>query len=325
MDVAQVEKNCLEILSLFTADSLENPMQELERFKEGELSFYIRIDKFDSSINAPVAQLIIDFQNSIYKIIALALKGEPNTRLLSVQEKGQFEIPFMVSGGSTTIGQAKGFLKIIKELLELVPKNQRGTVLVLVVIVVFSYLSWDRYLDHSEIIHQSELEYYEKIQQTQVIDSAITKLSEQNPDIVDVLQNIEKQTLNSLSKVDDTITINENKYTSTQLKEIKRKKPLAIPKKELPQIVPSDLTGISGEFSIAQINLKDSYILVEKFPDMEAIEIYYDAKDQHAQILDQLHKAIDNRHRRFQIEATAVNSYGKKRLWLFEKFQEVQG
>lgn len=157
-------------------------------------------------------------------------------------------------------------------------------------------MSFSKFLDYKE--STKSIETISNLQ-----SAAIEKMSESNKDLVKIIADSEKENLNTLSKVDDKVQINEQEYTSEDLKEIKKKK---FPRKTDEKSV----STMRGVFHISNIKLADGSIVVEN-EDEGKITILYDVEDDSllsyiSDIKEHLKKAVDNEKKLFEISATVV-------------------
>lgn len=294
MVAVTVEQKVVSILDQFVREGIEDALSELSRFSDDEFVFSVKFNKYKACLNAPAAQVIINFQNTIYKIAALHMKGKPDIRLLTNEEKQLLEVPFKITE-SSTIEEAVELLKTIKGLIKMLPEKHRAAALVAILFVVFGYLSWDRYL-----------EYKEKMETPPAFELAIEKMHEQNSALTEIISKHEKSLLTELGEVDKEVEFQDESFSQDELQSIKRNK---YPKKQIKEI-----SNLKGVFTINDINIKDNYLIVEENASSDPIKIYYSSEDLLAQMQDiknHLKDAIDNEGKRFSIEATIVKKNKK--------------
>ena len=288
-----IETDVIDILRKYI-----NNDSELEsiigRISEQNLDFSIIYEKYDSAINIHIARLVIDYQETIYRIAALFLYDKPRAGLLSKDEKDRLELAFTVSSGCTNIFEKIG--KFLERILPMIPEKQRGMFAVAIILIFFGYMSFTKFLDYKE--STKSVETIANLQTT-----AIEKMAETNKDLVKIILNAEKENINTLSKVDATVQINEQEYTSEQLQEIKSKK---FPRKTDEKTV----STMKGIFHISNIKLADGSIVVENEKEGK-ITILYDTADDNllnyiSDIKSHLKKAVDNEKKLFEISATVV-------------------
>lgn len=295
-----VEKKIVGIFQAYLDDRLTDPLEVLKHFQEDEFTYSIKFEKYKSSINAPAAKVIIDFQEAIYRIAALSLKGSPDIRLLTKEEKQQLEVPFKILE-SSTIQDAKELLRILKELLAMIPEKHRATCLIAMLVIVFGYLGWGKYIEHQDKV----LENQDKAAILHTFESVVAKLDEQNSRLADIVANYEKTSLLQMSQIDESLQVQGTQVNSKELRQVKRSK--------YPQ-TQKEISNLRGSFIIVDINLKDNYLLVEENENQPPIKIHYDANNlltEMQNLKDQLHKAIDHQSKRFYIEASIVIKDGR--------------
>jgi len=288
-----IEDDVVDILRKYVNDDdTLNPI--LDKISERHLDFSIKYDKYDSAINIHIARLIVDYQETIYRIVALFLYGKPNCNLLCQDEKDKLELAFTVTSGCTNIFEKIG--KFLERILPMIPEKQRGIVAVAIVLIFFGYMSFSKFLDYKESV--KSIETISNLQ-----SAAIEKMSENNKDLVKIITDNEKENLSTLSKIDNKVQINEQEYTSEELKEIKNKK---FPRKKDEKSV----STMRGVFHISNIKLADGSIVVENENEGK-ITILYDVEDDNllsyiSNIKEHLKKAVDNEKKLFEISATVV-------------------
>lgn len=208
------ENTIIDILQKYINNDAE--LQNIvDKIDEYNLDFSIKYEKYDSAINIHIAKLIIDYQKIIYKIAALCRHGISNSRILTQEEKDCLEMAFVVTSGCTNVLEKFG--KFLKRILPMFSEKQRGYVAVALVLIFFSYLSFSKYLDYKE-----KIKAFDTIIELQSL--AINKLSEDNKNLAQLVSNAEKESLNTLSKVDSKVQINNHEFTREELKEIRNKK-----------------------------------------------------------------------------------------------------
>lgn len=307
MVTISTEQKVIDILNAFVGEKHEQAIEKFYALSEDDLHFVIKFEKYKGCLNAPAAKVIIEFQNSIYKIAALLVKGKADIRLLTDDQKERLEIPFKISE-SSTIEEAVELLKRIKELLSMIPEKHRAFALTAALIIVFGYLSWDRHLD-----------YKEKTEVPRVLETALEKISEQNLVLSEIIAGHEKGMLKNLSEIDQNIEFQERSYSAEEIETIKRDK--------YPRKIVKNVSNIKGVFTIIDINIKDNYLIVEESTNSDPLKIYYDSENLIAEMLDikkHLKEAIDNEHKRFYIEAVSIKKNNKVDTRALSKITEYK-
>ena len=208
------ENTIIDILQKYIDSDIE--LQNIvNKIDEYNLDFSIKYEKYDSAINIHIAKLIVDYQETIYKIASLCRYGKPNSRILTQDEKDCLEMAFVVSSGCTNIIEKFG--KFLERILPMFSEKQRGYVAVALVLIFFSYLSFSKYLDYKE-----KTKVFDTI--TQLQSQAMDKLSKDNKNLAQLVANAEKESLNTLSKVDSKVQINNQEFTREELREVRNKK-----------------------------------------------------------------------------------------------------
>lgn len=315
------EEKVIEILTKFLASRIENPEKELKRFSAEEFSLKIRYGKYESSLNASSAKLIVDFQNSIYRIAALMVKGKADVRLLTREEKEELEIPFKISKGST-VEETASLLDKIGDLMNMIPAEQRGYVLVAIILIVFGYVAYAKYLTYKQQKNDANNLKDERKSKDEIIQSAIDKLSESNKSLAEIVHDTEKDTLSNLSAIGGEIEYQGQTLSSSAIEQIKRRRfPTA--KKEEPKA-----NQINGNYRIISINLKQNNIVVDPVSAStdQPLKLYYDNDyllTYMQNLKEQLKNAIDNEEKIFHIEAIRSEN-GNKIMYSLYAISEVK-
>lgn len=273
--------------------------------------FSLKYQKYDSAINYHIAQLIIDYQTTMYKIAALFLYGDASVRRLTTKEKEQFELAFVISPGCTNISENIG--KYIERILKLIPEKHRAVTLIAVLIIFFGYASYKEYLNHVEAQKREE-------SIIEITTSAMDKLSKTNDILASIVENNEKNQLNTIPKIDKNISLNGNNYSKDEIETVKNKK---YPNKKEQK----SISTINGIYRIRDIKLIDGGIVVENEKDGK-ITILYDVEDDSLlsvmnDIKANLKKAIDNEKRFFEISYVAIKQNGKVNSRILKDITEV--
>lgn len=287
------ENTIIDILQKYIDSDIE--LQNIvNKIDEYNLDFSIKYEKYDSAINIHIAKLIVDYQETIYKIASLCRYGKPNSRILTQDEKDCLEMAFVVSSGCTNIIEKFG--KFLERILPMFSEKQRGYVAVALVLIFFSYLSFSKYLDYKE-----KTKVFDTI--TQLQSQAMDKLSKDNKNLAQLVANAEKESLNTLSKVDSKVQINNQEFTREELREVRNKK---FPRKANEKSVSTK----KGIYKINDIKLSDGSIVVENNEEGR-LTILYDTEDDSllnyiTDIKEHLKKAVDNENELFEITATII-------------------
>lgn len=306
-----VKKAFIDILKNYI-DTGEECVEKLsDILSANNFDFTLKYQKYDSAINHHVAQLIIDYQNTMYKIAALFLYGDANVRKLTLKEKELFELAFIVSPGCTNISENIG--KYLERILKLIPQEHRAITLIATLIIFFGYMSYNDYLDNQKIQNKDEIIL-------EVTSSAMDKLSRANNTLASIIEKNEKDQLNNLPKIDNNISLNGDSYTKDEIETVKNKKYPT-------QKEQKTISTINGIYRIRDIKLIDGGIVVENEKDGK-ITILYDIEDDSLlsvmnDIKANLKKAIDNEKRFFQISYVIVRQNGKINSRILKDIKEV--
>ena len=314
------EEKVLNVLKKFLESRIDNPEEELNKFTIQELSLKIRYNKYESSINAPSAKLIVDFQNSIYKIAALMTKGRPDARLLTKEEKEELEIPFKISRGSTIEETAPQLLEKIGELIKMIPENQRAFVLIAIILIIFGYLAYNKFINYKKFKEEKDSLNEQNKSKDEIIKLAMDKLEEENEILANIVVETEKDALNNLSNIGSDVEYQGQQLSAENINQIKKERfPTA---KQEPKA-----NHISGNYRIVAINLKQNNIIVDPInsQDSQPLKLYYDNNDLLAymqNLKEKLKTAIDNEEKVFNIEAIRSEN-GNKIMYSLYSIKEV--
>lgn len=307
-------EKAISIIDNFLSEEKINILEALEAIESSDLYLYVKFEKYESCINAHSAKLVVDFQNTIYRIAALLKYGRSDARHLTREEKLKLEVPFRVSKSSTE-QKTVDLIKTIKELIDMIPEDQRTIALVAILVIIFGYLSWIRYLSYKE---KSEGDKNQK----DIIEKAIDKIAEQNRTLSDIIKDSEKKNITNLCAIDNEIDFQGYTYNYEQLKKLKS---LKFP----PNKKTKEISKIEGLFIINDINLKENYIIAEhsEDKDIDPIRIYYDKDNlmEYMQsIKDNLKKAIDEKGKIFYIVSTIIKKGQKIESYILQSIKEYK-
>lgn len=314
-----VDKKVLELLQEYISDKDFDALTEIGKFNEEDFVFKFKYNKYKSCINAPAARIIINFQETIYKLVAFSLHGRTDIRLLTKDEKDELEIPFKITEGST-VEEVSKLLSGVKNVLNMIPKNQRPLVLIAIVIIVFSFLGWLYYCSVKKAEFETSVLIEESKSKERLLSQAIEKLSKEQPEIAIIIRDADNDILSNLSEVDSSIEVQGQQITSEELKLIKKQKyPTDKKKKEIQKI--------NGRYRIIAVDLKKDYITVEDAcnEDVQPIRIYYERDSLLAymqKLKQQLKNAIDNESKIFDIKAHTKEDNNS--MYLLESIDDIK-
>lgn len=269
-------------------------------------SVNIHYKQYETSIIAPAAKFIINYQRMIYRLGALLKYGNPNKRLTNA-EKAELAIPFKVESGSTNIKPEK-ILDALKRIVEVIPEKDRIKAVYAIVVVIicgFGYATYSAHLNHHE--HMADKD---------ITALAIEKMAESNDKTMEqfagIINNYEKDTLSNLEEFGEVDYQGET-YTSDEIKEIRKKK---FPRKN-GQV---EAKVLEGDFKVINISLEPSYIRIKNKANIEE-KVFYrnDLIAEMQGFRERFKEAIDNGGQLFHIKAGYVEKNGKKQEMLLEE------
>ncbi|MCH9852062.1 MAG: hypothetical protein K0U45_01000 [Alphaproteobacteria bacterium] len=311
-----VEKNVVEILQAFLDDKMDNPLSLLEKFGDDDFYFQIKFDKYEQSINAPVAQVIIDFQFAIYRIAALCMCGHADIRKLSAANKSKLEIPFKISNGST-ITETKDLAKVFKGLLKMIPEKDRKHTLIVVLAMVFSFWGFSNYsqnrfeLERERLKLESEVEMEmlelekEKLrikEKENIYRDALSKIKSENQPLSEIYENHNEEQLSNFINIDEKIEINGDSFSKAELKEIKKE---VSKRSKTSESTDTESYFVEGDYYIIHVNIKESMLTIENIKDGTLVIASYGKNNVFTDIQEQnknIHSAFDNKAKIFKIK-----------------------
>ncbi len=314
-----IDKEVLKVLKNYINNEEFDAIAALNYFSEDEFVFKFRYCKYKGCINAPAAKIIINFQEAIYKLVAQALKGKADIRLLSQQEKDELEIPFKITEGST-IEEISKLISNVKKVLKMIPEKHRAVTLVAIILIVFSFLGWWAYCSLEKTKIESEVLMQDNKSKENLLSKAIEKLGKEQPEIAHIVCDTDGEIISNLAEVDTSVEIQGHKITSEELKNIKRNKYPSRKKKV-------EIQQVNGLYKIIAVDLKNDYITVESATnsDIPPLRIYYERDTLLAymqNLKEQLKNAIDNENNIFSISATTIKKNGKKDVMVLQSISE---
>ena len=257
----------------------------------------LHYNKYPQSVNLPAAKIIVNTQVLVYRIGALLKYDTTDIRRLTKAEKEQLEIPFEVINGSTEI--SADMIEQVKGIMDMIPDAQRVYVAISLIIAFFGYMSYRRYLDYKEK-HDVETE------RTKLFGQAIDKLGQANTRLAGLVTDYEKDNLSCLAEVDEEVEYQGVKYTSEEIRNIKR---FRFPRKsiEIPEA-----RRLEGNYRVISINLEQKFINIKNGDDVERVYYAEDLLNVMQNFKAQFKDAIDNEGKIFYIEAGYMVRNGKK-------------
>lgn len=318
VDIA-IDKEILKVLQNYINNEDFDAIAALNDFSEDEFVFKFRYSKYKGCINAPAAKVIINFQEAIYKLVAKTLKGKPDIRLLSQQEKNELEIPFKITEGST-IEEISKLVSNVKKVLKMIPEKHRAVTLVAIILIVFSFFGWWAYCSLEKTKIESEILIQDNKSKANLLSKAIEKLENEQPDIACIVRGTDSEIISNLAEVDDSVEIQGHKITSEELKNIKKNKYPSVNKK-------IEIHHVKGLYKIIAVDLRNNYITVENATNSEEapLRIYYERDTLLAymqNLKEQLKNAIDDENHVFSITTTSVKRNGKKGVIVLQSISE---
>lgn len=274
--------------------------------KNAELfHFDLYYKKYRCSVNSSAAKIIVDSQTLIYRLGALLKYNTTDIRRLSKAEKQRLEVPFEVKEGSTEISAE--IIQQAKEIIEMVPENMRGWVIITLIICFFGNAIFKRWQEQKDKDGDKDL-----------VRAAIDKLGESNSRMADLVRDYERSSFSNLEDFGDDITFQGENYTYDELKEIRRKR---FPRKKATK---PEAKRIDGIYRVVSINLEQKFINIKNGDDVE--KVFYDAgllglmQDFKAKFK----VAIDNEGRLFNIKAGYTVRNGKKSPLMLIDIEDVE-
>ncbi len=274
--------------------------------KNAELfHFDLYYKKYRCSVNFSAAKIIVDSQTLIYRLGALLKYNTTDIRRLSKAEKQRLEVPFEVKEGSTEISAE--IIQQAKEIIEMVPENMRGWVIITLIICFFGNAIFKRWQEQKDKDGDKDL-----------VRAAIDKLGESNSRMADLVRDYERSSFSNLEDFGDDITFQGENYTYDELKEMRRKR---FPRKKAAK---PEAKRIDGIYRVVSINLEQKFINIKNGDDVE--KVFYDAgllglmQDFKAKFK----VAIDNEGRLFNIKAGYTVRNGKKSPLMLIDIEDVE-
>lgn len=318
VDIA-IDKEVLKVLKNYINNEEFDAIAALNYFSEDEFAFKFRYNKYKGCINAPAAKIIINFQEAIYKLVAQAIRGKPDIRLLSQQEKDELEIPFKITEGST-IEEISKLVSNVKKVLKMIPEKYRAVTLVAIILIVFSFLGWWTYCSLEKTKIESEILMQDNKNKANLLSLAIEKLTNEQPEMARIVRGTDSEIISNLAEIDDSVEVQGHKITSEELKNIKKNKYSSVKKK-------IEIQQLNGLYKIIAVDLKNNYITVENATNSELppLRIYYERDTLLAymqNLKEQLKNAIDDENNVFSITTTTIKKNGKKDIIVLQSISE---
>lgn len=110
-------------------------------------SVIFRGPKFDQSLTSESMKGLIDFQNAVYRSIAIIIHDNARITTLTDDERKRFELVFKITSGSVK-AEAEGDKSLSDLLTEAMKKMNKGQVFILIILFMLGYYGKDIYLKH---------------------------------------------------------------------------------------------------------------------------------------------------------------------------------
>lgn len=126
---------------------------------------------FQSALTPSVMAGIVEFQRSLYQVVALLTKGDPRVTKLSIDEKQDFELVFKVSEGSTDlVATANEVIESLTgKVFEGMSSHDKLICVLVFVIVFFCYKGFELYLNNKQEISKTSAQAQRDTQLTEII------------------------------------------------------------------------------------------------------------------------------------------------------------
>lgn len=293
-----------QLLTNFLVDKPIDVQQILNDHPEW-FDCHIKYKKYDQSINGPVAKLICNYQDTLYKVASFLKYGKRDVRCLSKEERKTLEIVFEVRKGSSDLW-AK-ICKQIREILNMVPEKQRATILIVLILALTCGYSLKQYLNHEE-----------RMTEINLVNNAMNKVSETNKDLVELANESRKNLINILPTIDDEVEFQGENYTQEDFKTIRK---TLYPRKPTEKRVET----ISGDYKVIEINIKKHYVSIEN-QNGETTRILYsdDLVSNMEDFRTRFKQAIDDEGKIFHIKASRIVKDNKKGDLQLNEIKEIQ-
>lgn len=151
--------------------SLEQALAYLDRYAENKadapevefedelsrVSIHIDGERYDSSVPAELARGLWEYQEAIYRAVALTFYGASDIRRLTSEQQQQFELVFKVKHGSTDLtAHLDKFLKILGDGFLTMDSKHKAYVLVAIAIVLGTGYTVPNIVESQSKIKQEE-------------------------------------------------------------------------------------------------------------------------------------------------------------------------
>lgn len=169
-----------EMVKVFTVgdDNIQALLGDFDynAIKIGNLApLYIKItgEQFHGSLTPNIMRGILELQEGIYRSYCLAKYSSDDLRQLGDAERKKLELIVRITEGSTgLIGDLTELAHNLKELLVDMSPKQKTCVILAIVFGIMGFFSWERWLEHSEQIHNNETAVALEQEKTKQLDNA---------------------------------------------------------------------------------------------------------------------------------------------------------
>lgn len=317
-----LESKIYDILKNFIKDEKIDFQKELNKFNKSDLDFRIKYEKYDSSITYPLAKIIINLQESVYKTASLFYYNVKDIRKLTNKQKQDLELVFKISKGSS-IEEITNYKEIIMEILKMIPEDDRSLCFIVLIIFVTGFFSWSKYLKYKTEKNRNDLDAKNESEKNNIINNAINKISEMNEKLFEIIKENEINNINALKDLDNKIEIQGIEYTKEDLehiKKIKNKEKIFKKKKE-----EKSLEVINGYYKIITIDNENNNIILENVDGGNDIKkVYYIPDGDLFNKIEEIKKSVGNSSKIFKIKIKAVKKEEKIDTLILENIEEAK-
>lgn len=256
--------------------NLENIINDLKH--ENKMNCIIKYETYDSEINIHMAQYIVDYQKTIYKIFASAKYGHPSKKL-SKEEKDLLEISFKIKPGCTEVIKevVKFFNEKMEKILIMIPGKDRKGVFIAILIALVSTWGITLYSDNARLEIESnerlKTQEYNKESTERMIQAMEKSMDNQTKLVQDILKQHEVKEVSNLSNMSTDIMIdNKEVLSANRLKEVQALKTPPKLEEEKPEY-------IKGYYRITDISLTSHKITVVECSTGKKIKVSYNNEE----------------------------------------------
>lgn len=178
----ETQDDAWEILKRLLSDNFDSENVQIDFSKADWVQFHVNYKGkiFNRTLTPSVMAGIVEYQRSLYQVIALVTKGDPKVTRLTDVEKEKFELVFEVKEGSTDLlAKAQEIIESVSgKVFENMTSTHKMICIILIALMFFGAGGFEKYLDNNLELTKVEAQTTRDKQLTDIIQQLTPKNAE---------------------------------------------------------------------------------------------------------------------------------------------------